>query len=54
MEDRDEPGTGIDRVWLETRDKDGLPLPAMSLDEAAPDNAVSPGGGNIVVPHQGM
>ena len=54
VEDLDEPGTGIDRVWLETRDKGDDPIPVMSLDEPAPDNAVSLGGGNIVVPHQGL
>jgi len=52
VEDRDEPGAGIDRIWLETRDKDGQPIADMSMDEPAPDNAVEIRGGNIVVPHR--
>ncbi|MEN8166416.1 MAG: Ig-like domain-containing protein [Pseudomonadota bacterium] len=51
VEDRDEPGSGTDRVWLTTRDKVGLTIPAMSLPETAPDNAVAIQGGNIVAPH---
>jgi len=52
VEDRDEPGTGIDRIWVETRDKGDQPIAEMRMDEAAPDNAVEIRGGNIVVPHR--
>jgi len=51
VEDRDEPGSGVDRFWIETRNKVGGAIPAMSLAEPAPDHAVAIGGGNIVAPH---
>jgi hypothetical protein len=51
VEDRNEPGSGTDRVWITTRGKDGSTIPAMSLSEPAPANAVAIQGGNIVVPH---
>jgi hypothetical protein len=51
VEDRNEPGSGNDRFWVEARAKDGSPIPAMSLAEPAYDNAVDIGGGNIVAPH---
>ena len=51
VEDRNEPGSGNDRVWITTRAKDGSAIPMMSLPEPAPDNAVTLGGGNIVAPH---
>jgi CshA-type fibril repeat protein len=51
VEDRDEPGNGTDRIWIENRSKDGAPIPAMSLPSAAADHAMQINGGNIVVPH---
>lgn len=53
VEDRGEPGTGVDRVWIEVRDKNDDVIADLSLDEPAPDNAVTLEGGNITVPHQG-
>ena len=52
VEDRDEPGVGTDRIWLEIRDKDGQPIADMTMDGPGPDNALEIGGGNIVVPHR--
>lgn len=51
VEDRNEPGSGTDRFWITTRTKDGGAIPAMSLAEPAPANAVAIQGGNIVAPH---
>ncbi len=53
VEDHDEPGTGIDRVWVETRDKDDLVIPVMSMTRPGSANAIEINGGNIVVPHTG-
>jgi hypothetical protein len=53
VEDRDEPGTGVDRFWIEVKDKDRQIVPVMSIDRDATDNAVVLQGGNIVVPHGG-
>jgi hypothetical protein len=44
VEDRDEPGDGTDRFWIEVRD-------GITLGSPAEDNAVGIQGGNIVVPH---
>jgi hypothetical protein len=43
---------GGDRIWVEVADKDGTPLPALSMPRAAPDHAVEIAGGNVVVPHE--
>ena len=51
VEDQGEPGAGVDRVWLETHDKDGDVIPALSMGRDAVDNAETISGGNIVVPH---
>lgn len=51
VEDHGEPGAGVDRVWVEVRDKSNLVLPGLSIDPQATDNAVLINGGNIVVPH---
>jgi VCBS repeat-containing protein len=51
VEDHNEPGTGIDRFWLETRDKQRNVIPVMSMATPAQDNAVPLEGGNIVAPH---
>jgi hypothetical protein len=51
VEDRDEPGTGTDRFWIQVRGKDGAVIPASSLFEPAPVNATAINGGNLVVPH---
>jgi hypothetical protein len=45
------PGTGVDRFWIEVRDKDGNVILVMSPAHDAADNAVEFQGGNIVVPH---
>jgi hypothetical protein len=45
VEDRNAPGTGTDRFWIEV--KDGLALPREAQDKAVPLS-----GGNIVVPHR--
>jgi hypothetical protein len=56
VEDRDEPGTGVDRFWIEVLDKDNNVVPQMSMDEPATEEANSQQlhGGNIVVPHGGL
>jgi len=53
VEDRGSPGAGADRFWIEVRDKRGDVITASSMPTAAPANATSLEGGNIVVPHQG-
>ena len=50
VEDHGEPGAGVDRFWIEVRDKDGN-LVTLSMVSPAVDNAELLGGGNIVVPH---
>jgi hypothetical protein len=51
VEDHGEPGAGVDRFWLEVRDRDGAVLLGLSMSEPATDNAHTLEGGNIVVPH---
>jgi hypothetical protein len=51
VEDRDEPGAGVDRAWVQVLDKDNAVVPVMSMDRDATDNAVELGGGNVAVPH---
>ena len=46
VEDRNEPGTGVDRFWIEV-------IGGLALPREATDNAVEIRGGNIVVPHNG-
>ena len=45
VEDRNEPGTGVDRFWISVAN-------GMTMGRAGPDDAVSLQGGNIVVPHK--
>ncbi|GAF86710.1 unnamed protein product, partial [marine sediment metagenome] len=52
VEDRDKPGSGIDRIWIEARDKQGQTIPQSSMTEPAPEQAVEIQGGNIVAPHR--
>jgi hypothetical protein len=52
IEDRDDPGEGTDRFWIEVMDKQGEPVP-LSISRDAQTNAEEIGGGNIVVPHSG-
>lgn len=52
VEDHDQPGNGIDRFWLVTRDKDGVLIPDLSVTEPAVGEALEIMGGNIVVPHK--
>jgi hypothetical protein len=51
VEDNDNPGSGVDRFWLQVLDKDDNVIAAMSMDTTAVDKAVEIGGGSIVVPH---
>ena len=53
VEDRNEPGSGVDRVWIEVWDKEGNVIPVMSMsgEPDAASNAEEIGGGNLVVPH---
>ena len=51
VEDHDEPGAGADRLWIETRDKDGAVLPGLTIGPSATGDAEVIDGGNIVVPH---
>jgi uncharacterized repeat protein (TIGR01451 family) len=51
VEDRNQPGVGTDRIWIQIRDKDRVIVPAISISEPAVNNAVNIQGGNIVVPH---
>jgi hypothetical protein len=44
VEDCNEPGTGVDKFWVQGMDK-------LVLEKPAPTNAVTIGGGNIAVPH---
>jgi hypothetical protein len=52
VEDRNEPGHGVDAFWLQTKDKSNMIVPALSMMRPPTVNAVRLGGGNIVVPHQ--
>jgi PKD repeat protein len=45
VEDRNEPGTGVDRFWIEVSD-------GLALERPATDNALPIEGGNLVVPHR--
>jgi len=53
VEDRNEPGTGVDRFWIEVKDKDGNVVAVMSMNRPATADTVPLQGGNIVVPHSG-
>ena len=50
VEDRGEPGAGVDGVWIETRDKDGIVLDGLSLMRPADASAETIEGGNVQVP----
>jgi hypothetical protein len=51
VEDRGEPGAGIDRFSIETRDNSGNVLPSLTIGTDVAGDAVSIDGGNIAVPH---
>ena len=51
VEDRNEPGSGVDRVWIEVRDKNGQVVTVISMPRPAASNTMPLQGGNIVVPH---
>ena len=51
LEDRDEPGMGVDRFWIEVRDKDRNVVLESSIPSNAEDNAIAINGGNVAVPH---
>lgn len=50
VEDRQEPGAGFDRLWIETRAPGGEIVSAASLPAPFPANAAVIAGGNIQVP----
>jgi hypothetical protein len=54
VEDRNEPGKGIDRFWVQIKDRDGVVIEEMSMPPGAavPENNEDLQGGNIVVPHR--
>jgi hypothetical protein len=49
-EDRNEPGTGIDRFWISAI-KDGKPIAPLTVSPTAA-GALPIGGGNIAIPHK--
>ncbi|NIO08799.1 MAG: hypothetical protein GTO40_12605, partial [Deltaproteobacteria bacterium] len=53
VEDRSEPGSAIDRFWIEVKDKDGNNVLNLSIGRPAEENAEMLHGGTIVVPHSG-
>jgi len=50
VEDHDEPGTGIDRFWLEVVDKDEIVVLELTLGDTATEDAVTIEGENVNVP----
>jgi VCBS repeat-containing protein len=50
-EDRNQPGTGTDRFWIELKDPSGNVIPAFSMARPPASKAVPLLGGNIKVPH---
>ena len=52
VEDWNEPGDGIDRFWIEMRDKQDNVIPVASMMRDAVDHTVPLAGGNVVVPHR--
>ena len=51
IEDRNQPGSGQDKVWFMVRDKDGAVIEDISMSTHAEINNVPINGGNLVVPH---
>jgi PKD repeat protein len=51
VEDRNEPGAGFDRFWIEIQKGSKITIPVMSMNRPTVDNTVILEGGNIVVPH---
>ena len=52
VEDRNQPGTGFDRFWVQIKDGGGNVVGTLSISPDGPSNAQSLTGGNIVVPHR--
>jgi hypothetical protein len=52
IEDRNEPGTGVDQFWIEVLDKNGSKVAEMSMPSPALENTTELSGGNIIVPHR--
>jgi hypothetical protein len=50
VEDHGQPGAG-DRFWLQVRDRTNSVVAVSSMTAPATTNAVTLGGGNVVVPH---
>jgi len=53
LEDRQEPGRGMDRIWFVVRDKNKVPVTILSMPSPASENAVALNGGNLSVHHAG-
>ena len=51
VEDRDEPGNGVDRFWIKIKNGDNT-IDVMSMDDPGDNYAVEINGGNIVVPYK--
>jgi hypothetical protein len=51
VEDQNEPGDGLDQIWVEVHDKDGMVIVNMSMERLAHEHCVGIEGGNLVVPH---
>ena len=52
-EDAGDPGVGLDRFWIQTRNKTNAMVQDLSLDAPAVDEAAMIEGGNIFAPHGG-
>jgi PKD repeat protein len=51
VEDRNEPGRGTDRFWIEVHDKNDEVIGVLSMERYALEHAAEIEGGNIAVPH---
>ena len=51
IEDRNEPGSGVDQFWIEVYDKIDNLIPLMLMERPANENKVPLQEGNIFVPH---
>jgi subtilisin family serine protease len=52
VEDRGQPGAGLDRFWFQLLDRNGLLIPAISMADDPQLSSVTIGGGNVLVPRQ--
>jgi hypothetical protein len=51
IEDRNEPGNGVDRFWIEVKDKARNVVPVMSMPREATEHAEDLHDGEVFVPH---